>query len=189
MTTTLASLKLVASCKPAQLGEVQIRRNKLLQRLQEQVALAQAQAAGTVYSATRVRSIRDQETGVRKQEQTPRRVRPWWFVAENGATALAVHYGPRVLELGKGKFAVELASTRDLVPTLELVQTAVAAGELDGTTGSQCRQCAFGLQALMLRTGSRAGKPKGMGCRVKRHLLWLLVFALVRSVASLGAFQ
>jgi hypothetical protein len=53
----------------------------------------------------------------------------WWFVAETGATALAVRYGLRVLELGKGKSVVELASTRDLVPALELVHTAVAAGD------------------------------------------------------------
>ena len=36
-----------------------------------------------------------------------------------------------MLELAKGKFAVELASEQDLLPTLELVKTAVIAGELD----------------------------------------------------------
>ena len=50
-------------------------------------------------------------------------------MSQKPALALAVRYGLRVLELGKGKSVVELASTRDLVPALELVHTAVAAGD------------------------------------------------------------
>jgi hypothetical protein len=33
--------------------------------------------------------------------------------------------------LAKGKFSVEVASPAELVPTLELIKTAVEAGELD----------------------------------------------------------
>jgi hypothetical protein len=36
-----------------------------------------------------------------------------------------------VLELAKGKWAVEVGSDKDLVGILELVKTAVLAGELD----------------------------------------------------------
>jgi len=36
-----------------------------------------------------------------------------------------------VLELAKGKSAVEVASNKDLVPALELIKTAVSNGELD----------------------------------------------------------
>jgi hypothetical protein len=36
-----------------------------------------------------------------------------------------------VLELTKGKVAVEVGSEKDLVPTLELIKTAVLNGELD----------------------------------------------------------
>jgi hypothetical protein len=35
------------------------------------------------------------------------------------------------LELAKGKVAVEVGSEKDLVPTLELIKTAVLNGELD----------------------------------------------------------
>ena len=42
-----------------------------------------------------------------------------------------VRYGARVLDLGKGKTAVELASTKELVATLETISAAVNAGELD----------------------------------------------------------
>jgi hypothetical protein len=36
-----------------------------------------------------------------------------------------------VLELAKGKVAVEVSNEKDLVPTLELIKTAVLSGELD----------------------------------------------------------
>lgn len=55
----------------------------------------------------------------------------WWFTTDNGKTAISVRYGARVLELARGKFAVEIASPADLVPTLELIKTAIEAGELD----------------------------------------------------------
>ena len=45
--------------------------------------------------------------------------------------ALAIRYGARVLELARGKFAVEIASPAQLIPTLELIKTAIDAGELD----------------------------------------------------------
>jgi TRAP-type mannitol/chloroaromatic compound transport system substrate-binding protein len=35
------------------------------------------------------------------------------------------------LELAKGKYAIEIASTNDVVPTLQIIKTAVEAGELD----------------------------------------------------------
>ena len=37
----------------------------------------------------------------------------------------------KVLELAKGKVAVEVGTEKDLVPTLELIKTAVLNGELD----------------------------------------------------------
>jgi hypothetical protein len=42
-----------------------------------------------------------------------------------------VRYGARVLELAKGKWAVEISSAADLVPTLQAIKVAVDAGELD----------------------------------------------------------
>ena len=53
------------------------------------------------------------------------------FTTDGGKTAIAVRYGARVLELAKGKFAVEVPSPAQLIPTLELIKTAIDAGELD----------------------------------------------------------
>jgi hypothetical protein len=63
--------------------------------------------------------------------EIPKRVRAWWWTAENGKLALNLRYGARVIEISKGKSAVELASANELVPTLELLKKAVEGGELD----------------------------------------------------------
>lgn len=128
---TLASLKLSTAVKPAHMPTVQVRRNKLVRRLWEQMELAKAQQAGTQFAPIKFRSIADPATGIRKQVEVTKRVKQWWFVAESGKLVLNIRYGVRVLELTKGKVAVEVGSEKDLVPILELIKTAVLNGELD----------------------------------------------------------
>jgi hypothetical protein len=130
-TATLAGLKLTAASKSATISPVQQRRNKMSKRLWEQIQLATAQASGNQFMPVKFRTITDKETGLRKSVEVPKRVKGWWFTTDNGKTAISVRYGARVLELARGKFAVEIASPADLVPTLELIKTAIEAGELD----------------------------------------------------------
>ena len=129
--TTLSSLKLTTAQKPTQMSVVQQRRNKLAKRLWEQMELAKAQQSGTHYTATKFRTITDNETGLRKQIETNKRVKAWWFVAENGKLSLCVRYGTKVLELAKGKHAVEVGAEKELVGVLDVIKKAVLAGELD----------------------------------------------------------
>jgi hypothetical protein len=129
--TALTGLKLTAAQKPTQMSPVQQRRNKLAKRLWEQAELAKAQQAGTTFAPTRFRSVVQNDTGQRIQVEQPKRIKQWWFVADNGKLVLSVRYGTKVLELAKGKWAVEVGSEKDLVPTLELLKGAVLAGELD----------------------------------------------------------
>ncbi|NBR25176.1 MAG: hypothetical protein EBU08_15655 [Micrococcales bacterium] len=129
--STLSALKLSAVLKPTQMPAVQQRRNKLAKRLHEQIELLKAQLAGTTYAPIKIRTYKDTETGARKQIEVAKRVKCWWFGADNGKFALSVRYGSRVLELAKGKFAIEVANERDLLSALELVKKATLAGELD----------------------------------------------------------
>ena len=129
--TALNGLKLVGAQKPTHLSPTQQRRNKLAKRLWEQIELAKAQQAGTTFAPTRFRSVVQNDTGLRKQIEVAKRVKAWWFTAENGKLVLSVRYGTKVLELAKGKWAVEVGSDKELVPTLELLKGAVHAGELD----------------------------------------------------------
>ena len=130
--TTFAALKLTAAQKPINVTATQARRTKLAQRLDEQIGLATAMLAGTHYTATRLQTVTDAETGVRTKVEANKRVKCWWFTAENGKLALSVRYGARQLELAKGKFAIEVASMKDMVQTLDIVKAAVLDGQLDG---------------------------------------------------------
>ena len=97
--TTLNGLKLTAAQKPTQMTSVEQRRNKLAKRLWEQIELAKAQQTGTTFAPIKFRSITDTETGQRKQIEMTKRVKAWWFVAENGKLVLSVRYGTKVREL------------------------------------------------------------------------------------------
>jgi ABC-type phosphate/phosphonate transport system ATPase subunit len=129
--TALTGLKLTAAQKPTQMSPVQQRRNKLAKRLWEQAELAKAQQAGGTFAPTRFRSVVQNDTGQRIQVEQAKRIKQWWFVADSGKLVLSVRYGTKVLELAKGKWAVEVGAEKDLVPTLELLKGAVLAGELD----------------------------------------------------------
>ena len=134
--TTLSTLKLTAQQKPTHIAPVQVRRNKLALRLWEQQQLALAHSAGQQYTPVKLRTVTDADTGARKQIETHKRVKPWWFTADNGKLSLRVLYGAATLELAKGKFAVEVAADKDLAPTLAVLRAAVLAGELDAAIES-----------------------------------------------------
>ncbi|WP_350296967.1 DUF6641 family protein [Limnohabitans sp. Rim8] len=128
---TLATLKLSTAVKPTHMPAVQVRRNKMSRRLWEQIELARAQQSGTEFAPVKFRSYQDKETGLRRQVETTKRVKQWWFTAENGKPTMNVRYGARLIELAKGKSSIEIGGIDQLVPTLELIKQAVEAGELD----------------------------------------------------------
>jgi hypothetical protein len=63
--------------------------------------------------------------------EVPKRIKPWWFVAESGKVCFSVRYGSWTLELAKGKPSVEVANADELIQALETIKRAVEAGELD----------------------------------------------------------
>ncbi len=130
-TSTLAALKFTTAKKPAQLSPVQSRRNKLIGRINEQISLATALAEGRTYAPSKTKVVTDADTGEQRSVETAKRMKQWWFTAENGKIALTVRYGAKVLELVKGKNAIEVGSSSELVKVFELVKTATTAGELD----------------------------------------------------------
>jgi len=129
--STLSTLKLVAIKKPSHMPAIVIRRNKLSSKLWEQIQLAKSQLDGTPFVVMKYRSMVDRETGLRKQVELPKRIKPWWFQSEQGKVCVSVKYGSWTIELAKGKPSVEVASAQDLIKTLETIKSAVEAGELD----------------------------------------------------------
>ena len=129
--SALSTLKLVAVKKPSHMPAIVIRRNKLSSKLWEQIQLAKSQLEGTPFVVMKYRSMVDRETGLRKQVELPKRIKPWWFQSEQGKVCVSVRYGSWTIELAKGKPSVEVANAQDLIKTLETIKTAVEAGELD----------------------------------------------------------
>jgi uncharacterized protein YfaS (alpha-2-macroglobulin family) len=127
----LNSLKIVTAKRPAPVSPIARRRDMLIMKLNEQVAYAQAQQDGGVFAPTRLRTVKDQESGESKRVEMPKRVKPWWFTDDSGKLCLVVKYGTKPLELAKGKVAIELSAPADLIPALETLKAAVNAGELD----------------------------------------------------------
>lgn len=130
--STLSKLKLIEAQKPTALPVIVIRRNKLSDKLWEQLQLARSQKSGETFTPLRRKSFSNAETGERTSIETPKRVRPWWFTENSGKLCFSVRYGSRVLDIAKGKNAVEVANLDDLVTVIETVKLAVEAGELDG---------------------------------------------------------
>ena len=124
-------LKLVAAKRPQTASPIVQRRNKLSNQLWEQIELARASAEGKTFAPIRLRNVKDKLTGDRKTVEAVKRVKQWWFVADNGKVCLQVRYGTRVLELAKGKNSIEIANGEEFLSVLEVVKKSVESGELD----------------------------------------------------------
>ena len=113
--SALTALKLVALKKPVHQPAIVIRRNKLSSRLWEQIQLAKGQISGTPFVLMKFRSVKDKETGIRKQVEVPKRIKPWWFQTEEGKVCVSIRYGACTIELAKGKPSIQVDSAEDLI--------------------------------------------------------------------------
>ena len=128
--SALAALKLTNTRKPTHQPTIVQQRNKLAKRIWEQMELAKAQNSGDTFASKRLKTVIGSD-GISRTVEVAKRVKPWWFVADNGKVCVNVRYGSKLIELAKGKTAVEVANAEDLIQTLDLIKAAVTNGELD----------------------------------------------------------
>ena len=128
--TALAALKLIAAKHKMAASPAQQRRNKLLKKIGDQLALADAMIKGETYTQRRFRTVTN-EQGQRVSVEVPTRVRAWWWQQDNGKLALGIKYGSKTVPLSAKANAVECASLQDVCDALKLIKNAVIAGELD----------------------------------------------------------
>jgi hypothetical protein len=130
--TLLSSLTIVQA-NPASLRERGIvsMRQKLLDRLADQIALAEAVVSGQSFQRVRFRRTRDLENDEITEMPVRTRVRPWWSQDKDGTILVWIKYGNQMLELQKGKTAIRIKSRDELISTFNTVLEAVRAGELD----------------------------------------------------------
>ena len=126
-TSTLKSLTFTHLPRITAADPVIQRRNKLIVRLQQQIALVK----DPNFTLTRQKWLAD-EQGIKQLRELKKRVRAWWRTDATGAVVLTVRYGARSIEFEKGKAAISVGKKEKLIPTIETVIAAVEAGELDG---------------------------------------------------------
>ena len=129
--STLNTLKLVTAVKPQQMPDVVKRRYKLGNKLWEQIQLARSQFLNEPLNITKMKTVKNIDTGLSETIAVNKRIRPWWFNSSTGSLCVTIKYGTKVIELAKGKPSIELPNQEELISTLELVKKAVEAGELD----------------------------------------------------------
>ena len=127
----LTALKLVQAKREKGTSPQHARRQKLSIKLAEQIQLAKAQQSGTEFSPVRVRTVKDEATGQNRKVEVPKKLKPWWWTDEKGKLCITVRYGARTLEIMDGKNAIETDSIADVITSLQVIRSAVDAGELD----------------------------------------------------------
>lgn len=127
--TFLSKLALTQLKRPTKSTPQEQRRNKLITKLEEQLALAEAQKAGKRYVVMKSAWTRD-DSGNKQKVQREKIVRPWFWPDANGL-CMVVKYGSTALELAKGKRALTVPSIDAVPDAITTVIAAVKAGELD----------------------------------------------------------
>ena len=128
--SVIAKLKLVASKRERFLSPTVARRQKLADKLEEQLALCTAQKNGEIYAPKRIKTVTNAD-GERVRVEAIKRVKEWFWTADNGKINLCIRYGSKVLNLAKDKNAIEVADKDELLTALNLIKNAVIVGELD----------------------------------------------------------
>jgi hypothetical protein len=126
----LEKLKVVANPSNQQKTAEQLRRNKLIVKLQEQMALVEAELGGRAYNRMRWATAVNEE-GNPSRVQRAVRIKRWWFKSASGSVLLTVRYGAKPLAISNGMTAIEVGKLEQLPETIQTVITAVDNGELD----------------------------------------------------------
>lgn len=130
--STLSTLKLVASKKNLSASPVVHRRNKLANKIHEQLELCEAKSKGQNYAPKKLKTFSNKQTGERMTVEVVKRVKEWFWINDAGKINLAIKYGAKTLPLNKkGANAIELSTGDELINTLKSIKLAVLNGELD----------------------------------------------------------
>jgi hypothetical protein len=108
-----------------------IRRQRLIERLEEQQRLAKDPS----YAPT-IRRWKKAEDGSRVSVEQTRRLKPWWRRDGSCSVVLTVKSGLKTLEFEKGKTGIAVGSLDRLETVFATLIAAVRAGELDALLGA-----------------------------------------------------
>ena len=119
----LADVKLVSAVRPTFQDPVTLKRTKFISRVSEQLEIANLLMKGKQIPFT---SFHDPVSLKR-----PRKVSPWWWTDKDGKYLMAIKYGSKVIELTRGKSAVQAETLEQIIEVLKSLKLATSNGELD----------------------------------------------------------
>jgi hypothetical protein len=119
----LADVKLVSAVRPTFQDPVALKRSKFISRVSEQLEIANLLMKGEQIPFT---SFHDPVSLKR-----PRKVSPWWWTDKDGKYLMTIKYGYKVIELAKGKPAVQAETLDQIIEVLKSLKQATSNGELD----------------------------------------------------------
>ena len=143
----LKSLKLVPNKKSNSNNSFLKRRRKLIAKIDEQILLV----TDSNYRPTKIKWVHN-EDGTGRKLEIPKRLRRWWCEQQGGTILLTIRYGNKVIELEKGKNAIELPWKAELEPTLQSIKQTVDNGEFDKLLEEQL---AYGSRLNRIRSDIR----------------------------------
>ncbi len=127
---TIDKLNFVTTHKPIHQPPVVQRRNKLSNKLWEQIQLAKSQLDGKPLDINKRKTVKDIQ-GNLKSITVPKRIKPWWFVSEDGKVCISVRYGSKIISLKPGMPSIQVIDSQELIETLEIIKAEVERGSFD----------------------------------------------------------
>ena len=128
-TTLLSSLKAIARPEIVK-SPILAKRMKLIERLEEQLAMVNAKLANQPFSFFREKAVTDPITGDKHIKQIPRKVRQWFF-DDADHFYFEVRFAGKTFEVESGKPTIDVGALSNLPALIALLIQAVEKGELD----------------------------------------------------------
>lgn len=109
---------------------IEVKRAKLIIRLNEQRAMVQCLLENTEFIAYKDVYVIDEETNEKRKVKRPKRIRPWFYQSSD-KYYFEIKYGTKSLEIQKNKPAIDVGSKDNLLTVINTVIDAVKQGFLD----------------------------------------------------------
>ncbi len=126
----LQALTFIAKPKVEAVNPIEVKRAKLIIRLNEQRAMVQCLLNSTEYTAFKDIFILDEESGEKRKVKRPKRIRPWFYQSAD-KYYFEVKYGTKSLEIQKNKPAIDVGNKDELLTVIDTIIDATKQGFLD----------------------------------------------------------
>ena len=130
----LSKLAIVKDLQRIETNPLLARRSKLIERLREQIEMAQAMIEKKSFMKYHTVWLDDPETGEKVKKQLPRKIRQWYRELD-GIFYFQCNYGNRKIKLKNSMSTIKVGKLDQLIPAIEILIAAVEAGEMDKELG------------------------------------------------------